>query len=211
MLFISPSRIFLYISCPRCFYLEVKRNIKRPVEFFPGIPSALDKIFKEIAEEFREKDSPSYFKKFGLKGKLRKIKLENKNIENTDLILRGIPDEIIENENAELIPLDYKTSSKFPEKLPLPVQIQLDAYSFLFKLNNFNTGKKGYVFYFVPYYSKEEKRIRWDVRFYEHEINFRRLKKFIMEIDKILKEEKIPEPSKGCVFCRYVEDIKNEI
>jgi len=211
MYLISPSRIFLYVSCPRCFYLEVKRNIKRPVEFFPGIPSALDRIFKEIAEEFREKDLPSYFKKFGLKGKLRKIKLENKRIENTDLILRGIPDEIIENENAELIPLDYKTSSKFPEKLPLPVQLQLDTYSLLFKLNNFEIGDKGYVFYFVPYYSKGEKRIRWNIRLYEHKINLRRLKKFIMEIDKILKEDKIPEPSKGCVFCRYVGDIKNEI
>ncbi len=209
MQLISPSRIYLYISCPRCFYLELKRGIKRPLEFFPGIPSLLDKIFKEIAEEIRERDLPSYFKKFGLKGKLKKIKLEDKKIENTLLILRGIPDEIIENEEKKILPLDYKTSSKFPQKLPLPVQIQLDTYSLLIRLNNFETDEKGYVFYFVPYYSKEEKRIRWDVKLYEYSVNLKRLKKFIIEIDRILKEDKLPEPSKNCPFCNYIESVKN--
>ncbi len=151
---------------------------------------------------------PSYFKKFGLKGRLRKIKLEDKEIPDTNLILRGIPDEIIEDENFCLIPLDYKTSAKFPGKLPLPVQIQLDTYSFLFKLNNFPTGEKGYVFYFVPYYSKNERRIRWDTRLYEHKINLRRLKKFIHEIDKILKNENPPPPSRTCPFCKFAEDVK---
>ncbi|MEO0300903.1 MAG: hypothetical protein ABIM98_02900 [candidate division WOR-3 bacterium] len=110
---ISPSRIYLYVSCPRCFYLEVKKGIKRPVEFFPRIPSLLDKIFKEIAEEFKEKDLPYYFKRFGLKGKLKKIKLEDKKIENTDLILRGIPDEIIENEEKKFYLLITKLLQNF--------------------------------------------------------------------------------------------------
>ncbi len=207
---ISPSRIYLYVACKRCFYLEVKRGIKRPLEFFPSIPSILDKIFKEIAEEVRERDLPSYFKKYGLKGKLKRIKLEDKKIEETDLILRGIPDEIIEDEDSKFIPLDYKTSSKFPEEnLPLPVQIQLDSYSLLIKLNGFDTGEKGYVFYFVPYYSRGEKRIRWNIKLYEHKINLKRLKKFIIDIDKILKEDKIPEPSKSCSFCKYIEKVKS--
>ncbi|MEO0280288.1 MAG: PD-(D/E)XK nuclease family protein [candidate division WOR-3 bacterium] len=206
---ISPSRIYLYVSCPRCFYLEVKKGIKRPVEFFPRIPSLLDKIFKEIAEEFKEKDLPYYFKRFGLKGKLKKIKLEDKKIENTDLILRGIPDEIIENEEKKILPLDYKTSSKFPDKLPIPVQIQLDSYSLLIRLNNFETNEKAFVFYFVPYYSRNEKRIRWDTKLYEYSVNLKRLKKFIIEIDKTLREDKLPEPSKSCHFCKYVEDVKN--
>lgn len=93
--------------------MEVKKGIKRPVEFFPRIPSLLDKIFKEIAEEFKEKDLPYYFKRFGLKGKLKKIKLEDKKIENTDLILRGIPDEIIENEEKKFYLLITKLLQNF--------------------------------------------------------------------------------------------------
>ncbi|MEN3045853.1 MAG: PD-(D/E)XK nuclease family protein [Candidatus Hydrothermales bacterium] len=207
MYVISPSRINLYISCPRCFYLEVRMKIKRPVEYFPGIPALLDKIFKEITQELKEKDLPFYFKKYGIKGKLKSIKLQEKEIQNTNLILRGVPDEIIESEEKKLIALDYKTSSKFPENLPLPVQIQLDSYHLLFKLNSYEAEEKGYVFYFVPYYSKLEKRIRWRAKLYSHKINYRRLHKFIFEIDRLLREDEIPKQSKSCPYCNYVENV----
>lgn len=183
-------------------------KIKRPIEYFPGIPMLLDKIFKEITQELKEKDLPLYFKKYGIKGKLKSIKLDDREIQKTNLILRGIPDEIIESEEKKLIALDYKTSSKFPEKLPLPVQIQLESYYLLFKLNNYEADEKGYVFYFVPYYSKVEKRIRWKAKLYEYYINLKRLHKFIFEIDKLLKEDKVPKQSKRCPYCRYVEDVK---
>ena len=44
---LSPSTINIMADCPRCFWLELKKNIKRPRGIFPSLPSGMDRILKE--------------------------------------------------------------------------------------------------------------------------------------------------------------------
>jgi len=48
---ISPSTINLMLECPRCFWLQIVKNIKRPAGIFPSLPSGMDKILKVHFDE----------------------------------------------------------------------------------------------------------------------------------------------------------------
>src|SRR3989344_4511673 len=43
----SPSSLSLLKDCPRCFWLNFNKNIKRPDSIFPSLPSGMDKILKK--------------------------------------------------------------------------------------------------------------------------------------------------------------------
>src|SRR3989344_2697047 len=53
---LSPSSINLMLECPRCFWLQVVKGIKRPETVFPSLPSGMDKILKEHFDRFMEKN-----------------------------------------------------------------------------------------------------------------------------------------------------------
>ena len=44
---ISRSKIELFVSCPRCFYQDVKNNIKRPAGFPFSLNNAVDQLLKK--------------------------------------------------------------------------------------------------------------------------------------------------------------------
>jgi hypothetical protein len=46
---LSPSDLtFLWDECPRCFYLKVKHNFRRPAMAFPKIFSRIDLLMKDV-------------------------------------------------------------------------------------------------------------------------------------------------------------------
>jgi len=53
---LSPSSINLMLDCPRCFWLQIVKKIKRPETPFPSLPSGMDKILKEHFDRFMEKN-----------------------------------------------------------------------------------------------------------------------------------------------------------
>ena len=46
---LSPSSLNLFVNCPRCFYLQVVKKIKRPDTPFPSLPSGMDDALKQKA------------------------------------------------------------------------------------------------------------------------------------------------------------------
>mgnify|MGYP001603839858 CR=1 FL=1 len=52
----SPSTLNLLKDCPKCFWLQFKKDIKRPVSIFPSLPSGIDKTLKEYFDLFLQKN-----------------------------------------------------------------------------------------------------------------------------------------------------------
>ena len=50
---LSRTKIDLFISCPRCFYQDVKNNIKRPPGFPFSLNNAVDKLLKKEFDHHR--------------------------------------------------------------------------------------------------------------------------------------------------------------
>ena len=53
--FLSPSALGLFKNCPRCFWLEKVKNIKRPRGIFPSLPGGMDAVIKTYFDTFRAK------------------------------------------------------------------------------------------------------------------------------------------------------------
>lgn len=53
----SPSALGVFKNCPRCFWLEKVKNIKRPRGIFPSLPGGMDSVIKTYFDKFRETGS----------------------------------------------------------------------------------------------------------------------------------------------------------
>ena len=74
----SPSSLSLLDDCPRCFWLQFNKGIKRPSGIFPSLPSGMDKILKEHFDSFRDKGE--------LPPELKHLAGEIKLFENAELL-----------------------------------------------------------------------------------------------------------------------------
>ena len=60
---LSPSSLCLMEDCPRCFWLQFNKNIRRPNGIFPSLPSGMDRVLKAHFDSFRDKNElPSELK-----------------------------------------------------------------------------------------------------------------------------------------------------
>lgn len=74
----SPSSLSLLKDCPRCFWLNFNKGIKRPDTIFLSLPSVMDKIFKEHFDRF--------MKKRELPPELQELNGEVKLLDNEELL-----------------------------------------------------------------------------------------------------------------------------
>ena len=152
---VSPTSLNLMLECPKCFWLQVIKNIKRPEGKFPSLPRGMDKILKEHFDRFMEKQElPPELKESECNGlKLfdnkEKLKTWRNNLrgieyEESDILLHGAIDNILVNDR-KLIVLDYKTRGyPLKEDTHKHYQTQMDLYNFLLRKNNYET--EGYSF-----------------------------------------------------------------
>ena len=54
MVSLSPTALGTFKNCPRCFWLEKTKNIKRPRGIFPSLPGGMDAVIKTYFDKFRE-------------------------------------------------------------------------------------------------------------------------------------------------------------
>jgi len=140
----SPSSLSLLKDCPRCFWLQFNKNIKRPSGIFPSLPSGMDKILKEHFDSFMEKgELPPELKElngevklFDEKELLKEWRSNFKGIQWTDKkgnIFKGAVDNLLKK-GKKLIVLDYKTRGyELKEDTAEHYKDQLDIYNFLFR------------------------------------------------------------------------------
>lgn len=141
--------------CPRCFWIKRHCGNKLPFQIFPGIFSSIDGYTKKITNVHYEKNShiPKWLSTFGDFDKPVKVPHYSKFFvmdQETNIQLRGGPDEIIQKKDGSFFIIDYKTA-KYTEAqdelLPM-YEVQLNAYAYIGDRCNFNpvTGL-GLVYY----------------------------------------------------------------
>lgn len=162
---VSPSSVSSLLECPRCLWLQVNENIKRPRGIFPSLPDGMDNVFKKYFDEYRGKNKlpPEIEGKvegtlftdakqlhawrefnFGRGG----IRAE---IPEYNMMLSGAIDDLMVSPGGKLIPFDFKTRG-YPAKEDTHEHYrhQLDLYSLLFKKNGMEPAEYGYLLFFWP-------------------------------------------------------------
>jgi hypothetical protein len=217
---LSAHNLNIFRECKRCFYLQVKYNIKRPRGPMPSIATGIDSLIKEYFEYYRQKDTLPPFLKEKIEGKLitnlQKTYYDKKTFPG--YYLWGRLDEAIELPNGLYIPLDHKTRASCPEEVHEAYKFQLGVYSLLLKETN--KGKEVDRAYLVFYYPEKKftdfvaneikNVINFSFEVKEVRINIEEIKKIIYEAIDCLESNNIPESGKDCEYCKWLEDIIND-
>ena len=209
---LSPSSLNLFKDCPKCFWLEKKKNISRPEGIFPSLPSGVDNVLKVHFDKHRAKGEVP--KELELKGvklfpdmDLLKIWRNNRQgISFTDdkgNVLRGAVDEILQK-GDKLIVLDFKTRG-YPLKEDTHKHYidQLNIYNLLLRKNNHKTEDYSYLLFFHPKEITERGTIVFNIDPVKIPVNTASAEKLWKDALKTLEGEKEPKASKECGYCGW--------
>lgn len=213
----SPSSLSLMKECPRCFWLNFNKGIKRPAGIFPSLPSGMDKILKIHFDNFMEKgEIPPELKE------LKQIKLfDNKELltiwrnnfkgiqwaDKEGNLFRGAVDNILKK-GKKLIVLDYKTRGyALKEDTAEHYQDQLDIYNFLLRKNNYETEDYAYLLFYHPDKVNDDGSVIFNTDLVKMSINIKNAENIFNKAKKLLKGP-MPEAGKECGFCKWVNLCK---
>ena len=162
---ISPSGISYLLECPRCLWLHINENKKRPRGIYPSLPDGMDNVFKKYFDEYRgrgelppEIDGKIEGKLFDDSKQLNQWREFNfgrggirAEIPEYGIMLAGAIDDLLISPDGKLTLFDFKTRG-YPTKEDTHEHYrhQLDLYALLFQKNNKVLTGYGYLLFFWP-------------------------------------------------------------
>ena len=219
---LSRSKIDLFISCPRCFYLDRKLGVAQPPGFPFSLNSAVDKLLKKEFDIHRKNGTAHpLMEHYGVDA----IPFEHEKIDewrdalrggitfpidNTNVIITGGIDDLWINPKKELIIVDYKATSK-EEEVNLDAEWQggykrqMEIYQWLFRKNGFNVSKTGYFVYCNGNTDKEafDAKLEFDIKLLPYVGDDSWIEGIIFDAIECLKSDKLSESAEDCDFCKY--------
>lgn len=218
---LSPSSLNLFLECPRCFWVDRNRRIKRPRGIYPSLPGGMDLVIKKYFDNFRVSDDmPPEIKGKVIGNLFSDIAMLEKwrNWRNSDLryedkesnaILIGALDDCLVDDNR-YVPLDYKTrGSELSEDPRKYYQNQLDCYCLMLEHSGFKTKGIAYLLYYWPEEVRENGMVKFCVNPIKIETNIESAKRIVKDA-VILLLSPMPKPTTSCEYCRLVKNRRNE-
>lgn len=160
---VSRSKIELYKQCPRCFWLDGVKGIKRPDSPPFNINKAIDELFKKEFDRYRaDKTAHPIMVEYSVdavpfaheemdtwRHNFTGVQYEYK---PANLVVFGAVDDVWVNPKEELIVVDYKATSKQKEvsidsDWQIAYKRQMEIYQWLLRQNGFKVNPTGYFVY----------------------------------------------------------------
>ena len=220
MINFSPSKLNDFQECPRCFWLEKNKGIKRPRGIMAGLPGGMDRLLKKRYDDHRKENKiPKEIESvvenrylFRDQEQLRKWRYwkTGPNYTTKQWMIRGAIDDILMDSLGVFTPLDYKTKGAEPKTDGSEYYgRQMDAYDLMFSKNGFQTSGKALLVYYWPVYENLELDgnaipVSFQSTTYELEASGRRAEEYIERAVKCALGE-VPESNQSCEYCEYKE------
>ncbi len=223
---VSRSKIELFTECPRCFWLETVKGIKRPNTPPFLINSAVDLLLKAEFDVYRKSGQQHPWQiEFKVDAKPYAHEMLDEWRENfvgiqaehkpSNLIIFGAVDDLWINPAGEIIVVDYKATAKNKEITNLDptgwhdvYRRQMEVYQWLLRQLGHKVSDIGYFVYANGIASKEgffnKVEFRTNVFPYEGDSSWVDAK--INEIKDCLNQEEIPSVGSRCTYCPYVSE-----
>ena len=214
---LSPSGLYGFEECKACFWLTHHH------EKAPGIPPvlnmAMDSVLKSRYDLYRGKGHlPPEVKELGKEGIKLFPDLETLNKwrgstahlkvinEKAGYEIAGKLDEVLVEEDARLIPTDFKSSGYTPKDDKQKYYVlQLTAYAFMFRKHDLNPSDRAIL---LHYFVKDVKNPSLSVEFASHvdpvRIDLDGFEKTLAEMVRLL-EGPYPGDDLACKHCVYHE------
>ena len=224
---LSRSKIDLFLSCPKCFYLDRVLGVGRPPGFPFNLNSAVDKLLKKEFDINRRKGTKHpLIEKYGVDA----IPVAHEDLDKwrynftgvqflhkaTNLLIFGAIDDLWKNSQDEYIVVDYKATSKneaiteLNKDWQITYKRQMEIYQWLLRQNGYKVSDIGYFVYFNGKTDKEafDAKLEFDITLIPYKGNDVWIEGTLLDIHKCLNGNKIPEASPDCDYCRYTENVR---
>ncbi len=220
MVKLSRSKIELFLNCPRCFWLEMKKGIKRPPPAPYTINSSIDRLLKQEFDICRKCGKAHYLiDKYNIKAipydcaeinnwrnNFQGVRYTHK---DTDFLVFGAVDDVWINPAGELIVVDYKATGAKEYKIYDSYKRQLEIYQWLLLKNGHKVSKTGY-FLFAKV-NKEcgfaEGKLSFDLAIEPQEGDTAWIEGAILAARQTLDSD-MPKPKEECLYCQFVQGSK---
>ena len=151
---LSATSLKLYLECPHCFWLAMKKKIERPRGPFPSLPSGMDLVLKRYFDGYRRAGSLPPLIDGKLEGTLMKDALTIGFTDPaTNARLWGKLDDGVILPGGRYAPLDHKTRASAPADESYTTKyykFQMDVYTLLLERNGYPITRTAYVVYYYP-------------------------------------------------------------
>ena len=227
---LSRSKIELYISCPRCFYIDRRLGVGHPPGFPFNINSAVDELLKKEFDKFRiEKKPHPYMLETGKNlipyqhQDLDDWRANFKGVQYTDtnlnLTFTGAVDDVwFDLDSEELVVVDYKATSKnsevsIDEDWQDGYRRQIDFYQWLLRRNGFKVSDESYFVYCNGDKSKPSfnNKVEFKVSILKYIGDDSWVDEVLSNIKELLDQNEIPNYENSCSYCEYFKDINTVI
>ena len=220
---LSRSKIDLFISCPRCFYLDNKLGTKRPPGYPFNLNIAVDTLLKKEFDIHRKEKTPHPLMK---EYEINAVPFQHKDMDvwrdnfkgiqcehvPTGLTVSGAIDDVWVTPNDELIIADYKATSKNGE-VTLDAEWQdgykrqMEIYQWLFRQNGFSVSDTGYFVYVNGKTDVDtfDGKLEFDIKILPYTGKDDWVEAVLQDIKKALESDAIPKAGEGCDYCPYRE------
>jgi len=204
---LSASRLNLFQDCPRCFWLAMIKNVKRPSGPMSSIPIKMDSIIKNYFDKYRAIGELPPIIAGQITGRLPKNMPKTlQHEEDNGILLWGQPDDYFELEGGAMAPFDHKTKSKPPKDIHPAYRLQLDIYSYLMQMNDYKTANMAFLAFYFPDDSELHNGMNLHCTVVEVNTNPHHIKELINTAMDVLTGS-IPRRGENCEYCKWVEKI----
>ncbi|MCA9382724.1 PD-(D/E)XK nuclease family protein, partial [Candidatus Dojkabacteria bacterium] len=219
---IDLEKIYLFLDCPRCFYLDISLNLPRPSSQNPNLNMYIETLLKEEFDIHRVKDiAHPLMKTYNINAEpMMPEKMEefrenlrlgmNCNLPGVDLTISGKLDDLWINSKGEIVVVDYHNVPLYNEfsfdmNSIINQSKKIEIYQWLFRQNNFKTTSESYYIYCTGYNDKEafDGKLEFDVKIIPYTGDDTWVEKTIKEIHNTLRNSQPPESQKNCKYCNY--------
>lgn len=227
---LSRSKIDLFLSCQRCFYLDNTLGVKRPPGYPFALNSAVDHLLKQEFDLHRVNETQHpLLTKYGVDARPVVHEDLDKWRENfvgvqyehpgTGMIVTGAIDDLWINSAGEYIVVDYKATAKdepvteLDQKWHEGYKRQMEVYQWLLRRNGLRVSNTGYFVYCTGTLDREafDGKLEFEVRPIPYEGDDSWVEGVIMQAKDCLDSDVIPEAGEECDYCEYREAVKSVI
>ena len=226
---LSRSKIDLYLTCPKCFYLDRRLGISRPS--FPtfSLNLAVDVLLKKEFDLLRQTRQPHTLMK---QYRINAIPFAHPELEvwrnnfrgkqyhhrGTNLVITGSVDDIWVNPEGELLIVDYKSTStekeiSLDDEYKQGYKRQLEVYQWIFRQSGFPVSDTGYFVFANAGKNRPsfDGRLEFELSIVSHRGNDTWVEPTVEAIKKCLDSDELPASGKECEYCQYREAVGGEL
>lgn len=225
---LSRSKIELFISCPRCFYLDAKLGVKRPSMPAFTLNNAVDALLKKEFDIYRQSNAAHPLMR---EYKIEAVPFQHDKLDewrdalrrgitykmpNTNFEIRGGIDDVWINFLGELIIVDYKATSKEAEVTldsdwQKSYKRQVEIYQWLFRRNDFQVNPTAYFVYANGDAGEDAFNhcLRFKLTIIPYLGNDEWIEPAILKAHELLLGDDIPDFTEACEYCRFSQKSTN--